>query len=49
METITIPKEKYQELKEKAALTESLLIKLVRGLEDIREGKIKLWKKTVTS
>ena len=48
METITIPKEKYTKLKEKAELNEELLIKLVRGLEDIRAGRIKPWKKTTS-
>jgi len=47
METITIPKAEYSTLKKKAELSESLLIKLVRGLEDIRKGKIKPWKKAV--
>ena len=47
METITIPKVEYKSLKKKAELSESLLVKLVRGLEDIREGKIKPWKKTI--
>lgn len=45
METITILKQEYNELKKKAEIDESLLIKLVKGLEDIKEGRIKLWKK----
>ena len=45
-ETITIPKEEYKELKKKAELSDDLLTKLVRGLEDIRAGRIKLWKKS---
>ena len=45
METITISKREYTDLKEKADLDDSLLIKLVRGLEDIRHGRIKPWKK----
>jgi len=45
METITIPKQVYKELRRKADIDESLLIKLVRGLEDIKAGRIKLWKK----
>ncbi len=49
METITISKSRYKELKEKAELNESLLLKLVRGLEDIREGRIKLWRKRIIS
>jgi len=47
MKTITIQKVEYKELKKKAELNESLLVKLVRGLEDIREGKIKPWKRTI--
>lgn len=49
METITIPKEEYESLRKKAELDDSLLIKLVKGLEDIRMGRIKPWKKKVTS
>jgi len=45
METVTIPKKEYIILKKKAELDEELLIKLVRGLEDIKEGRIRLWKK----
>ena len=45
METTTIPKQVYKELRRKADIDESLLIKLVRGLEDIKAGRIKLWKK----
>ncbi len=44
--TITISKSEYKSLKTKAEVSESLLIKLVKGLEDIREGRIKPWKKT---
>jgi len=36
MKTITIPEEKYLELKQKAELDQELLLKLVRGLEDIK-------------
>ncbi len=43
-EMITIPKIEYEKLKEEANLNEELLVKLVRGLEDIRAGRIKLWK-----
>ena len=48
METVTITKEEYESLKRKADLDESLLMKLVRGLEDIKEGRIKPWKKKFT-
>jgi len=41
MKTITISEEKYLELKQKAELDQDLLLKLVRGLEDIRAGRIK--------
>lgn len=46
METITIPKTLYVELKRKAEIDEELLIKLVNGLEDIKHGRVKEWKKT---
>ena len=46
METITIPKEEYNILKKKAEADENLLLSLVRGLEDIKSGRIKPWKKT---
>lgn len=48
METVTIPKEEYDTLKRKAELDETLLTKLVRGLEDIKAGRIKPWKKKFT-
>ncbi len=49
METITIAKEEYKDLKKKAELGETLLVKLVRGLEDIRAGRINPWKKTTAN
>jgi len=45
MGTVTISKEEYETLKEKAELDESLLISLVKGLEDVKAGRIKPWKK----
>ena len=45
-ETICIPKEKLIELEKKAELNDELLIKLVRGLEDIKHGRVKLWEKS---
>jgi hypothetical protein len=42
--TVTIPREEYLKLKKKAELDDSLLMSLVRGLEDIKAGKIKPWK-----
>ena len=41
METMEISKEEYLKLKEKADLDEGLFIKLIKGLEDIKEGRIK--------
>ena len=46
METITISKEEYFELKKKADLDEELLIKLINGLEDIKHGRVKEWKRS---
>jgi len=45
LETVTIPKEEYESLKKKAELDEDLMFSLVRGLEDIKAGRIKPWKK----
>ena len=44
MEAVTISKEKFDNLRKKAEINEELLAKLVRGLEDIKEGRIKPWK-----
>jgi len=46
METVTIPKKEYETLKKKAKADEELLISLVKGLEDIKGGRIKPWKKS---
>lgn len=40
METVTISKKEYQELKKKAEIDEELLKELVQGLKDIKEGRI---------
>ena len=45
METVTLLKKEYKELKQKAELNQSLLTKLIRGLEDVRRGRVKPWKK----
>ena len=47
METVTIPKEEYEILKKKADVDESLLLSLVKGLEDIKAGRVKPWKPTL--
>lgn len=49
METITITKNEYKALKEKAKQSDELLLKLIRGLEDIKEGRIKPWKTAATN
>ncbi len=46
MQEVTIPKKEYEEPKAKAQMDEDLLISLVKGLEDIRAGRITPWKKT---
>ncbi len=46
METVTVSKNEYEILKAKARLNESLLVKLVKGLEDVRQGRIKPWQRT---
>jgi len=42
--TITITKKEYKELKKKAEISEGLLVKLVKGLEEIKEGRFKPFK-----
>lgn len=41
METIVITKLEYEELKRKAEIDEQLLMDLVQGLRDIKDGRIK--------
>ena len=41
METVTIPKQEYEELKRKAEIDEELLKDLIQGLKDIKEGNIR--------
>ncbi len=43
METVTIPKSEYKKLKKLEEIDNELLIKIVKGLEDIKVGKIKKW------
>lgn len=40
METVTISKHEYQELKRKAEIDEELLHELVQGLKDIKAGRV---------
>ena len=41
METVTISKHEYQELKRKAEIDEELLQELVQGLKDIKAGRVR--------
>lgn len=43
-ETITIPKEEYKKLKKETEVDWKLVNKIRRGLEDIKQGRIKEWK-----
>ena len=43
-ETITIPKEEYEKLKQCQKVDFELLEQIVRGLEDIKAGRVKEWK-----
>ena len=47
METVTISKEEYNMLTHKAEVDEDLLVSLVKGLEDIKAGRIKPWKAAI--
>ena len=40
-ETVTIPRQEYEELKKKANIDEELLRDMIQGLKDIKEGRIK--------
>jgi len=41
MKTVTISEEEYLELKQKADATDELMLRLVRGLENIKAGRFK--------
>lgn len=43
MKSVTISKTEYEKLKEVEAVDHELLIKIVKGFEDIRAGRIKKW------
>ena len=45
-EMVTIEKKEYEKLKAESEIDNGLLMKLVRGLEDIRAGRVKYWKKS---
>jgi len=44
VETVTISKEEYEELRKKAEIDEELVGKIKRSLEDIKHGRISEWK-----
>ena len=41
METVTVPKQEFEELKRKAEIDEELLQELVQGLKDIKAGRVR--------
>jgi len=43
METVSIPKKEYEELKKRAEVDMALVGKIKRGLEDIKHGRISEW------
>ena len=43
--TVTISKEEYIRLRKESKIDHEFLLKIVRGLEDIRPGRVKPWKK----
>jgi len=43
--TVTIPKTEYARLKRESKVTRGLLLSLVRGLEDIKNGRYVIWEK----
>jgi len=44
MKKVIISRKEYSGLKKKAKLNDDLLKSIVRGLEDIKEGRVKEWK-----
>jgi hypothetical protein len=43
--TVTIPKDEYMKLKKYEEVEKDLLVSLVKGLEDIKNGRVKPWRK----
>jgi len=41
--TVTISKKEYERLRQKEEIDYELLSKIVKGLEDIRAGRVKEW------
>ncbi len=41
MKTVTIPKREYKELKRYKEIDRKLLRELIKGIEDIKEGRVK--------
>jgi hypothetical protein len=44
MDTVSIPRKEYEELKKKAEVDQELVNKIKRSLEDIKHGRITEWK-----
>jgi PHD/YefM family antitoxin component YafN of YafNO toxin-antitoxin module len=44
METVTISKEEYEEMKRESEVDWELVNKIKRSLEDIKHGRIREWK-----
>ena len=44
METVTISKDEYQNLKKESEVDMELVSKIKKSLEDIKHGRIKEWK-----
>ena len=44
MEKVTIPKKDFEKLKKESEVDQELVRKIKKGLEDIKQGRIKEWK-----
>ncbi|MEK6904530.1 MAG: hypothetical protein AABW87_02965 [Nanoarchaeota archaeon] len=45
MKYVKIAEKEYKKLKERSRHVEELLVELVKGLEDVKNGKIRPWEK----
>jgi|TARA_Y100000034_G_scaffold100845_2_gene124687 hypothetical protein len=43
METVSVSKQELEDLRERAELGDELMVKLVKGLEDVKHGRIESW------
>jgi uncharacterized protein (DUF924 family) len=44
METVTIPRSEYEELKKKAEVDDALVAKFKESFEAVKQGKVTEWK-----